>query len=129
MSDQTSTWASVSGPAPMPMVGMTSSRGHPLGHVGRHHLQHHRERPGGLQGQRVLDDALAGLAAALDAVAAERVLALRGEPEMGHHRDAGPVNASTWGTNRAPPSSLTACAPPSFMNRNEVCSACLRPSW
>jgi len=40
-----------------------------------------------------------------------------------------PASASTWGTNRAPPSSFTACAPPSFMNRNEVRRACSGPVW
>ena len=89
MSDHTSTCASQSGPAPMPIVGITSSRRHPLGDVRGHHLQHHRERPRRLQRQRVLDQALTGVAAALDPEPAERVLALRGEPEVGHHRDAG----------------------------------------
>ena len=40
-----------------------------------------------------------------------------------------PASASTCGVNRAPPSSLTACAPPSFMNRNAVVSACSGPIW
>ena len=40
-----------------------------------------------------------------------------------------PASASTCGTNRAPPSSLTACAPPSFMNRNAVVSACSGLIW
>ena len=40
--------------------------GDPLGDVGRHHLQHDRERPRRLQRQRVLDQPLAGVAAALD---------------------------------------------------------------
>ena len=31
------------------------------------------------------------------------------------------------GATRTPPSSLTACAPPSFMNRTAVASACSGP--
>ena len=57
MSCQTSTWASQSGPAPMPMVGMRSSSVTSRGDVAGHHLEHHRERAGGLQRLRVLERA------------------------------------------------------------------------
>ena len=37
--------------------------------------------------------------------------------------------ASTCGANRAPPSSFTACAPASFMNRMAVVRACSGLTW
>ena len=58
------------------------------GDVAGHHLHHDRERAGVLDGVGVGEDPLGRVAAALDAVAAEGVLALRGEADVGHHRDA-----------------------------------------
>ena len=67
------------------------------------------------------EDPVGGVAAALDAVAAEGVLALRGEADVGHHRDAAAgAAARSAGAISAPPSSLTQCAPPSFMKRTAV---------
>jgi voltage-gated potassium channel len=63
--------------------------GHPRGQLGRYAFQHDRERPGRLQQLRVVQQPLAVLAAALHPVTAEGVDRLRGEPEVGHHRDAG----------------------------------------
>ena len=59
------------------------------------------------------------VAAALDAVAAEVVLGLRREADVRHHRDAARVSSSTCGAISAPPSSFTACASASFMNRTD----------
>ncbi len=90
--------------------------GHLPGDLGGHHLQDDGERPGLLHGVRVGEQLLGAGAAALHPVAAERVLALRREPDVapspGCRR-----RASSWicGATRTPPSSLTACAPPSFM--------------
>ena len=39
------------------------------------------------------------------------------------------TSSSTSGTIGAPPSSLTACAIPSFMNRVAVASACCGLAW
>ena len=72
----------------MPMVGITSSLVICAGDVAGHHLHHHRERAGVLDGVGVGEDPLGRVAAALDPVAAEGVLALRGEADVGHHRDA-----------------------------------------
>jgi hypothetical protein len=44
--------------------------------------------PRRLHGERVLDEPLARVAAALDAETAQRVLRLRGEAQVRHHRDA-----------------------------------------
>ena len=69
-------------------------RGDPLGDLGRHHLQHDGERAGVLDGVRVGEQLLGALAAALDDVAAQLVLALRREPDVRHHRDAGRHDAA-----------------------------------
>ena len=68
--------------------------GQPLRHLGRDlgddHLEHDGERAGLGDGAGVGEQLLGGvLPAALHAVAAEGVLALRGEAEVRHHRDAG----------------------------------------
>ena len=73
----------------MPMVGMpqlaaVTSRGDVAGH----HLHDDREGAGLLERLGVLEHPLGGVAAALDAVAAEGVLGLRGEADVRHHRDA-----------------------------------------
>jgi hypothetical protein len=57
--------------------------------VAGHHLQHHRERPGIGDRVRVGHHVLGGVPTALHAVAADGVLALRCEPDVRHHRDAG----------------------------------------
>ena len=129
MSCQTSTCPSQSTPAPMPMVGISQLGGDPLGDVGRDHLQHDREGTGLLQGEGVADDLVAGVPAALHAVATEPVLALRGEAEVRHDRDPRGDQPATCGTTGAPPSSLTACAPPSLRKRTEVSSACVGEDW
>ena len=84
MSCQTSTWASVSGPAPMPMVGTGISVGDLLGHLARHHLQHDGEGARLAHSWACSTRSLAGVAAALHPVPADLVLRLRGEPEVGH---------------------------------------------
>ena len=90
MSCQTSTCASQSGPAPMPIVGMCSCAGDLRGDLGRHDLEHDRERAGLLQRLRVLQQPVRGLVAAtLHPVAAERVDRLRGQADVGHDRNAG----------------------------------------
>ena len=63
--------------------------GHLCGHRRRHQLEHHRERAGILDGVGVVEQLRSARAAALDDVAAEAVLALRGEADVPHHRDAG----------------------------------------
>ena len=85
---QTSSWPSTCGPAPTPMVGMRSSARHPLGGFGRHHLEHDRERAGVLDRVRVGEQLLDAVAAPLDEVTAEAVLALRGEADVRHDGDA-----------------------------------------
>ena len=72
----------------MPMVGMVSSLVTWAGDVAGHHLHDDREGAGLLDRVGVVEDAVGGVAAALHAVAAEAVLALRGEADVGHHRDA-----------------------------------------
>ena len=67
------------------------------------------------------------LAAALDDVAAEPVLALRGEADVGHDRDARDTIRRICSALRTPPSSFTAWAPVSFMKRKAVCSASSGP--
>ena len=88
MSCQTSTWASQSGPAPMPIVGMCSCALTCAGELGRHDFENHRERAGLLHRLRVLHQAVRGLVAAtLYPVAAERVDRLRGQADVSHDRD------------------------------------------
>ena len=70
----------------MPMVGIELA-GDLAGHVAGDHLHHDRERTGGLDRLRVIEDPLGGLAAALDPVAAEAVLGLRREADVGHDRN------------------------------------------
>ena len=74
----------------MPTVGMRSAAETRV-RFGRHRFQHDREGPGPLQRLRVGQQFRPGVAAALDpARAAQHVDALRGQPEVPHHRDAGP---------------------------------------
>ncbi len=109
---QTRTWPSQPVPAPMPMVGIVSVRGDLAGHVAGDHLHDDGEGAGLLDRPRVGEHPLGGVAPALDPVAAEGVLALRGEADVGHHRDAARGSAcSITGTISTPPSSLTQCAP------------------
>ena len=115
---QTSTWPSHSAPAPMPMVGMASSLVICAGDVAGHHLHHHGERAGVLDGVGVGEHPLGRVAAALDPVAAEGVLALRREADVGHHRDAALARRLIWGAISTPPSSFTQWARPSFMKRD-----------
>ena len=58
------------------------------GDVAGDHLHHDGERAGVLNGVGIGEDPLGRVAAALDPVTAEGVLALRREPDVGHHRDA-----------------------------------------
>ncbi len=74
----------------MPMVGMSSSRVTCAATSLGHDLEHDRERAGVLQRLGVLQQPVGRLvAAALHAVAAEDVDRLRGQADVGHHRDAG----------------------------------------
>ena len=103
MSCQTSTWPSQSGPAPMPIVGMSSSSVTRAATVGGHHLEDDGEGAGLLEGEGVVEQAVAGVAAALHAVAAERVLGLRREADVCHDGDAGADERSTCGATRRRP--------------------------
>ena len=82
MSGQTSTWASQSTPAPMPMVGMASSLvtcpAISAGTISRTTAN----APGLLHRVRVVEQLLGARAAALHPEAAEGVLALRREPDV-----------------------------------------------
>ncbi len=113
----------------MPIVGMrsdsvifaASGAGMPSMHDG--------ERARGLQGLGVVQQPLAVLAAALHPEPAERVHRLRGEPEVAHHGDARRGQLLDLVRDPLPPSSLTACAPASFMNRTAACSASVGDAW
>ena len=91
MSGQTSTWASQSTPAPMPIVGMDSSLvtcpAISAGTISRTTAN----APASCDGVRVGEQLLGAGAAALHPEAAEGVLALRREADVRHHRDAGVV--------------------------------------
>ncbi len=63
--------------------------GHPARRLGGHHLEDDGEGPRVLHGARVVEQPLELVAAALDDVAAQTVLALGGEADVGHDRDAG----------------------------------------
>ena len=104
MSCQTSTWASVSGPGADADRRDRNLVRDALGHLAGHHLQHHREGTGLGDRAGVGDHLLRGVAAALHPVPADRVLALRREPDVGHHRDAGRVDRRDL--RRAPPAAL-----------------------
>ena len=88
MSGQTSTWASQSTPAPIPIVGMVSSSvtcaATAAGTISRTTANAPASCTEGV-GEQLLG---AG-ATALHPVAAEGVLALRREADVRHHRDAG----------------------------------------
>ena len=62
----------------MPMVGMVSAARDLGGDVAGHHLHHDGEGAGVLERQGLVDEPLGVVAAALDAVAAEGVLATAG---------------------------------------------------
>ena len=114
----------------MPIVGIVSSLVISGRDVAGHHLHHHRERAGLLDRLRVVEQPLRGVAAALHPVAAEGVLALRGEADVRHHRDAAHGSAArSAAPSRAPPSSFTACAFASFMKRTAVWYACSGEAW
>ena len=78
--------------------------GHALGDLSRHHLQHHRERPGLLQRHRVGQHRVGLVVAALHSIAAELVFALRGESDVAHHRD--PSGHDRLDMRREPPAAL-----------------------
>ena len=84
----TRTWASQSGPAPMPMVGIDQLAGHLRRHVTRYPLEDDRKGTCVLERVRIRDQPLpvAGTPG-LDLRAAERVDGLGREPEVTHHRD------------------------------------------
>ena len=71
-----------------------------LGHL----LEHHREGAGLGHGACVGGDAVGVGAAALNAVAAEGVDRLRGEPDVAHDRDAVRDEWATVPAIRVPPS-------------------------
>ena len=120
MSVHTRTCASQPAPAPIPIVGMVSSRVTRSASVGGHEFEHDGERAGLLQGQGVGQQLLARvLAAALHPEAADPVHALRGQPDVAHHGHPGRWPAARpAATTRRPPSSLTAWAPPSLISRS-----------
>ena len=89
MSCQTSTWASQSGPAPIPIVGIARLAVTSAASRAGTHSSTTANAPAACSALASRSSVLAVLAAALHPVAAERVDRLRGEPEMGHHRDAG----------------------------------------
>lgn len=64
--------------------------GHPAAEFGRNRLEHDREGAGRFEGERVVEQPLARVAAALHPThPAEHVDALWGQAEMSHDRDAG----------------------------------------
>jgi hypothetical protein len=90
--------------------------------------RHHRERAGVLHRVRIIEELRRTLAAPLDDVAAEAVLALRREADVRHHRDARAHDLLDL--LRAAASRLRASrrvAPVSFMKRIAVCSASSGP--
>ena len=129
MSVQTSTWASQPGAGADADGRDAQLLGDPLGEVGGDDLEHDREGAGLLQRERVLEQPVAGLAAALDPVAAHRVDRLRGQAEVAHDRDAGAdEQLDLRAARRRPPSSLTACAP-TCRKRTALASACSGLPW
>ena len=62
---------------------------HLLRDLGGNHLEHDGKGTGGFQRLRIGEQPLGVVTAALDAIAAESVLTLRGEADVRHHRDAG----------------------------------------
>ena len=102
MSCQTRTCASQSGPAPMPTVGMSSSAVTLSRQITRNHLQHHAEGSGVFDGVCIVQQPLRVIAATLHSVAAELVLALRGEADMAHDGDAGVSDLADLCSLRAP---------------------------
>ena len=89
MSCQTSTWASVSGPAPMPMVGIGELLGDRLATSPGTISSTTANAPASATARASARTSSRLVAAALHPVAADGVLALRGEADVGHHRDAG----------------------------------------
>ncbi len=89
MSCHTSTWPGGH------VARADADRGHADGGVhggrrlGRNHFHQHAERPGVGQRHGVVDQPLRVVAAALDAVAAQGVFALRREADVRHDRNAG----------------------------------------
>ena len=73
----------------MPIVGMCRAAGDARGHRRRHALEHEREAPGLLEGQRVLEQLPRLLGrAALGLEAAEHRRRLRRQPDVAHHGNA-----------------------------------------
>ena len=102
--------------------------GDALGDVGRHHLEHDRERAGVLDGVRVGEQLrrrrsprpwMTWPPSWCSLCGVKPMCAMTGMPADTIRRICSAL--------RTPPSSLTACAPVSFMNRNAVCSASSGP--
>ena len=94
MSCQTSTCASQFGPAPMPTVGIVSLPVICVASSAGTISITTANAPASWHRDRVVDRLLGGVAATLNAEAAETVHALRGEADVGHHGDAGGVRAA-----------------------------------
>ena len=113
------TWPEQPAPAPMPMVGMCSRSVMAARELLGHQLEHDREGARLLDGQRVGEQRARRLAVlALDPdLAAHAVLGLRRPADVAHDRDPARTSASMVRALRTPPSTLTAWAPASRMNR------------
>ena len=128
MSCQTSTCASVSGPAPMPTSGSSARCVIRLATSPGTISSTTAKAPASASASASAMHPSAGVAAALHPVAAQGVLALRGEADVRHHRDAGAVDRGDLRRERAAALELHRVAPPSFMNRTAVRSAWVGPS-
>ena len=70
------------------------------------------KHPASLEGDGVVDRALGGVAAPLDPITAQNVLALEGEADVAHDRDAGAYEKFDLGDHRLAALELTAWARP-----------------
>ena len=89
----TSSWPSQCGPAPTEIVGIVSSAVTLPAISDGTISSTTANAPASSTAWASSSSGCARVAAALDDVAAEAVLALRGEPDVGHHRDAGAHDA------------------------------------
>ena len=118
-------------PAPMPIVGMRDLVGDARREVRRDRLEHDRERARLLERARVGEDLLGGVvAAALHLESAERVHALRREPDVPDDREC--PRARCDGRARRPPRRLRASrsrSAPSFISLPALSTACCGETW
>ena len=117
-------WPEQPAPAPMPIVGIAQPLGDRRGQLARDELEHDRERAGLLDRERVgeqLSSLLAGLALdpdlpiALIACGVSPMWPITGIPAL--------TIASMMRALRTPPSTLTACVPPSRRKRPALWTA------